>query len=88
MHQVLVSRDFQKQFNGLTADIQNRVRKALKCLEEDPIRPRSGADIKSLEGTNPQKYRIRVGDYRIVYVVQGQTVKVLEIFIRGRDYRA
>jgi mRNA-degrading endonuclease RelE of RelBE toxin-antitoxin system len=87
MHQVLVSRDFQKQFHELSANLQKRARRALKCLEEDPFQPRSGADIKSLEGTNPQKYRIRIGDYRLVYVVDGPTVKVLEIFIRGRDYR-
>ena len=87
MHQVLVSRDFQKQFHELSADLRKRARKALKCLEEDQFQPRSGADINSLEGTNPRKYRIRVGDNRIVHAVDGPTVKVLEIFTRGRDHR-
>src|SRR2546428_11675717 len=32
-------------------------------------------------------YRLRVGDFRVVYVVEERPVKVTEIFRRGRGYR-
>ncbi len=56
-------------------------------LEEDPFRPRPTADIRVLEGTDPKKYRLRIGNYRAVYAVVGSEVKVLEVFARGRGYR-
>ena len=87
MYHILVSRTFQKQFHTLPKRMQNRVKKALSELEENPIESRSGADIKSLKNTKPQKHRIRVGDYRIVYLVEKKTVKVIEIFQRGRGYK-
>ena len=47
----------------------------------------AGADIKELKNTKPQKHRIRIGDYRIVYLTEKNTVKVIEIFLRGRGYQ-
>ena len=87
MYQVFLSRTFQKQYKKLSKDMQKRIKKSLKELEKDPISPRSGADIKPLEDTDPQKHRIRVGDYRLIYRIEGTEVKVIEIFIRSRGYR-
>jgi len=63
------------------------VNKALVELEDDPFKSRSGADIKALKNTKPQKHRNRVGDYRIVYLVDKNMMKVIGIFQRGRGYR-
>ncbi len=89
MYAVLVSAIFQRQFNALQKDTQQRIRAALKELEKNPFTSRSGADIKQLAGTKPPKHRIRVGDFRIVYAAEGKTnmVKVIEVFKRGRGYR-
>lgn len=87
MHEILLSKTFQKQFKTLDKSMQKRVRNALLALEENPIEPRPGADIKELKNTKPQKHRIRIGDYRIVYFMEKKTVKVIEIFLRGRGYR-
>jgi len=87
MYNVLISRTFQKQYNKLAKDMQKRIRKSLKELEKDPLVPRSGADIKPIEDTHPQKHRIRVGEYRMIYRIEGNEVKMIEIFIRGRGYR-
>ena len=84
---VLVSHTFQKQFNNLTNDMKGRIRKALKELEKDPINPRSGADIKPLQDTDPPKHRLRVGEYRVIYHYDGTRVMVIELFARGRGYR-
>ena len=70
----------------LPAGTRTRIVKGLRVLEEDPFRPRPKADLRVIEGTNPRKYRIRIGDYRAIYAVVEREVKV-EIFIRGRGYR-
>ena len=86
MYSVLVSRTFQKQFQKLSSAMKKRVRKGLSELGEDPLTPRSKADIRILEGTDPIKRRLRVGDYRIIYLVEKHGVKVIDIFSRGRGY--
>lgn len=54
-------------------------KKKLRSLGDDPFTFRSGADIKKLIGTKPQKYRLRLGRYRAVYVVEDMDVRVIEI---------
>ncbi len=87
MFTILVSRTFRKQFRALPTDIRGRVKSALKELENDPLRSRPGADIRLLKDTKPPKHRLRVGEYRIVYLVEGDVVRVIELFRRGRGYR-
>jgi len=67
---------------------RERIRGHLKELETDPYRPRPRADIKNCGRHAGQLYfRLRVGDWRLVYVVMGEEVRVTEIFPRGRGYR-
>jgi mRNA interferase RelE/StbE len=86
MYYVIVSRTFQKQFHSLQKQLQKRIRNALKELEINPNQPRSGADIKPLTSTKPQKHRLKVGDYRIIYMIEGNTVYVIEVFKRSKGY--
>ena len=87
MYKARVSETFQKQYNQLNKKFQKRILEALRRLESDPYTPRSGADIIPVKDTKPQKYRLRVGDYRIIFRVEGDIIKVIEIFPRGRGYR-
>lgn len=86
---VLVSRTFQTWFDDRSEAVQDRIREGLEALSKDPYEVRSGADIKPLTNTEPTKHRLRVGDWRIVYHVDGEegTVRVIEGFRRGRGYR-
>jgi mRNA interferase RelE/StbE len=87
MFQVLVSRTFQKQFNDIPNELHNRIKNGLKELKSDPYTPRANADIKQLNDTDPLKYRIRIGEYRVIYYIDGKVVKLIEVFVRGRGYR-
>ena len=87
MYEILVSNTFQKQYNDVSKEIQKRIKKGLKELEKDPLNPRSGAYIKLIKDTNPQKHRLRIGDYRLIYRIEGNKVKMVELFLRGRGYR-
>ncbi|TLZ70190.1 MAG: type II toxin-antitoxin system RelE/ParE family toxin [Methanobacteriota archaeon] len=84
---VTLSETATRQLRKLPPEPRSRIVRGLRVLGEDPFRPRPKADIRPIEGTNPRKYRIRIGDYRAVYAVVGRDVKVLEVFTRGRGYR-
>ena len=86
MYRILVSVTFRNQFNVFSRDEQKRIRNGLPVLAEDPFTPRSGADIKPLQQTVPKKYRLRIGDFRIIYTMQGDNVMIIEIFRRGKGY--
>ena len=84
---VAVSETAARQLRKLPREARDRIKRGLRVLEDDPFRHRPRAEIQPLEGTEPRKYRIRIGDYRVVYAVVGDEVKVIEVFVRGRGYR-
>ena len=86
MYQVLISKTFQKQFHSLSLEDQQRVRHGLPVLQEDPFTPRSGADIKLIQQTVPKKYRLRIGEFRIIYSIETDKVLIIEVFRRGQGY--
>lgn len=87
MHRILVSETFQRQFKKIEKKLKAKILDGLHELESDPFTPRPKADILPVKGTEPQKHRLRVGSYRIIYCVEGDIVNVIEIFSRGRGYR-
>jgi len=84
---ITLSETAVRQLRKLPKDIRTRVVRALRVLEEDPFHRRPKADIRMIEGTDPRKYRLRVGEYRAIYAVVREEVKIIEVFIRGRGYR-
>ena len=86
MFEIIVSKTFQKQFHSLSQDDQKRIRQGLPVLAEDPFTPRSGADIKSLQQTVPKKYRLRIGELRIIYSIRDKKIQIIEVFRRGQGY--
>ena len=83
---VLVSKTFQRAFQQLPNDIQKQMRNALDELQNDPYTSRSHCDIKQLKDTKPKKYRLRVGTYRIIYVIEEHNIKVLDLIKREIGY--
>ena len=79
---MLVSKTFQRKFQQLQKNFQNQIRKSLKELQNGPITSRSNCDIKSLTDTRPKKYRLRVGNYRIIYLIVNKKVKVIDLIKR------
>ena len=69
-----------KEIRKLDPKIQARVMKALRALQADPFRP--GA--KGLTNTE-NMYRYRVGDYRILYTVDGKRLVVWIVAVRHRS---
>ena len=80
--------DAVKFLVDLNPETKERLKSGIRSLETDPFKSRSRSDIKRLKGTKKREdlYRLRVGDYRIIYSVEKNTVFILEIIPRERGY--
>lgn len=77
--------DVQDFVRTLAPAVKKEVRSALAALAEDP-RP-VGQDVKVLRKDGPHRYfRLRVGEYRIVYSPRGATTFVWRILHRSEGY--
>jgi mRNA interferase RelE/StbE len=69
--------------------LRPRIIRELRALELNPYEPRAGADIARLRGTKGREdvFRLRVGDYRVIYAVVAGIVYITDIFHRGKGYK-
>jgi mRNA interferase RelE/StbE len=77
-YSVVVKRSAAKAIEALPGDAQIRVVEAIGRLAEDP-RPRGCEKLSARE-----RYRIRVGDYRVVYGVDDAIVTVIVVKVGHR----
>ena len=82
--QVLLSTRAQKEFKNLSKSMKRRVNESLSKLSEGDTR----LDIKKLKGVGDREdlYRLRVGEYMIVYYPERKTIKVIRIDRRDKIY--
>jgi mRNA interferase RelE/StbE len=79
MYEITFSRTARKDLAALPAQMQDRILEAIDQLRSDP-RPHG---CRKLQGTD-NRFRIRVGDYRVIYEVHDEQVSVLIIRVRHR----
>lgn len=72
------TKDAVKQINALDKPTRKRVQKAISGL---PF-----GDIKKLKG-HTVKYRLRVGDYRIVFELSESEIIICFVLPRGSAYK-
>ena len=81
---VLVKKEISDKLDELPQDLKKRIRTALNELESKwPI---CRLDIKKLKGYD-NHYRIRVGDYRILFFREEGTAKIYDISHRNDVYK-
>ena len=80
---VLIKRSAEKEMDGLPARTFERVAKAIFKLERDP-RPKGSNKLRGV-----QDYRVRVGEYRVLYSIDDDkhVVKVIAVGHRREVYR-
>jgi len=84
---ILLSKIAGKQLGSLPEDIRNKVKKALYSLS-DP--EKSGMlDTKKLKGVRggADLFRLRIGNYRVVYFEDVDSFRIIQIFHRGKGYK-
>jgi mRNA interferase RelE/StbE len=88
-YKVMLHQRALKFLECLNEKTRDRIKRSISQLQEDPIRSRPGADIRRLVGTKGRQdlFRLRVGDFRVIYAVEEDAIWVTEIFSRGKGYR-
>jgi mRNA interferase RelE/StbE len=85
-YHVELKRSAKKEFDALELSVQGRLLDAFRFLSLNPFS--EILHIKKLKGA-PGLYRLRVGDYRIIYEVDRDTViiTIIKIGHRREVYR-
>ena len=76
--QVILPRSVQKELNHMPDDIAKRILTRLAELETNPRPP----DVKKLKGRSA--WRIRVGDYRVIYEIHDRALQIIVITVGHR----
>lgn len=78
-YSILLAPPAERQLKGLAEPVQKRIVKRLRTLRENPRLQ----GVKKLAGEE-DLYRIREGDYRIIYVIRDKELIVLVVKIGNR----
>lgn len=80
--QVLIHKKAQKKFEKLgDIELRERLKDAFKLLS-DPF----SLDTIKIKGEE-HTYRTRIGKYRILFIIEGQTVFIVDFDTRGKVYK-
>ncbi len=85
MFEIFLHRRAKKMYERLPTKAARFINVAIDSLKQDPL---TGPNIKRLHGKLAGLFRIRVGDYRIVYKIDEakQSVLIFAIGQRGSVY--
>ena len=78
-YSITISKQARKQLRDIPRKDRLRVSGAIELLGDNPVPP------KALKLTNRDGYRLRVGDYRIIYIFNSNRLIILIINIAHRS---
>ena len=80
---IVFARTAEKELASLSSEIQLRIGRAIRLLEDNPI----PAASKRLKGR--EEFRLRVGDYRVLYLLnhQSHVLTIIAVGHRREVYR-
>jgi len=80
---ILFVKSAERELLHLNKSLAQRIFQKVKLLREDPY----GQNSQKLEGSDG--YRIRIGDYRVVYIInkENQTITIIKIGHRRDIYK-
>jgi mRNA interferase RelE/StbE len=82
MFKVVITHNALKDINNLTQDVKKRIASKIKEYSNDPI-------YYSRKLTDPKigSYRFRIGDYRVIFDIEDETIIVLRVGHRKNIYK-
>lgn len=88
-YEVRIHREVAKTLESMSPQLRSGIIRGLRALKANPYESRAGADIARLRGTKGREdlFRLRIGDYRVIYAVVAGIVYITEIFHRGKGYK-
>lgn len=84
--EIFIHESAERFIGSLDKKIIENMKIHLKKLTEDPYSKQ--LDIKKLKGlqNKPDLFRLRVGEYRVIYFIQENKIWVTEIMKRNKGY--
>jgi mRNA interferase RelE/StbE len=79
MYSIRFKSSVEKDFSQLTKKVVTRVLAQIESLKSDPY-PRQAVKLSGAD----ELYRIRVGDYRIIYGVDTESKQIMIHYVRHR----
>jgi mRNA interferase RelE/StbE len=78
-YSVILAKSVQKELDRLPHEIASRILRRLALLKTNPRPP----DVKKLKGRDA--WRIRIGDYRVIYEIRDRVLQVIVITVGHRS---
>jgi mRNA interferase RelE/StbE len=75
-----------KQLRKLSTGDKKAVQRIITAIEQLTRDPHSSPHVKKLKGVQGDRYRLRVGDYRVLYYIDDDTIKVSLVKHRQEAY--
>jgi len=76
-YQIDYTDEARRALRRLPGNYRQRIKRLIESLMTDP-RPRQAKELREM----PDRYRIRVDDWRIIYWIQDETVMILILDVR------
>ncbi|MGC8562709.1 MAG: type II toxin-antitoxin system RelE family toxin [Thermoplasmata archaeon] len=83
---IFVSTTASKELNDLEPKIKERIKDKLRELAMDLFNSKSRLVTKKLVGMKRTYYRLRVGDYRVIYFFKDEKIMVVRVATRSDVY--
>jgi len=71
----------RKDLEGLDGQVKRRIRSAIERLTGD------SGDVRRLTGISPPLFRLRVGDWRVLFRFDEEKIVILRVLPRDKAYR-
>jgi len=87
-YEIRLHKEVAKALARMEPKLRASILRGLRVLGNNPYESRSGVDIVKLRGTKGRQdlFRLRIGNYRAIYGLEGKVVYVTDLFHRGRGY--
>lgn len=79
MYTLIISKSAEKSLSALPGKMYHRLLAAIQSLADDP-RPPGCKKLKGVENL----YRLREGDYRVIYSVEDRVLRVIVVAVGNR----
>lgn len=85
-YSVLVATTASREFRALQKKEQDRIRDESSELAEDPTNSSNRLYARKLSDTNQDYFRLMAGDFRVIYYLQEEGIRVVRIAVRSDAY--
>lgn len=83
MFKVILADRAKEQYDKLNPNVRKKVNRAIDFLG---ISPFFGPNIRKLKGELQDYWRLRIGDFRIIYSIEKELVFIKVVEHRGKVY--